>query len=50
MRVNNISKDAEFRLSAAADANYNDVVMVIDMLRDLGITNYAIMSQLSMEQ
>lgn len=47
MRVNDISKDAEFRLSAAADAKYDNVVMVIDMLRDLGITNYAMYSTLS---
>lgn len=47
MSVNSISKDAEFRLSAAADAKYDNVVMVIDMLRDLGITNYAMYCTLS---
>lgn len=46
MRMNNISKEDFFMIRTNAEADYTEVVAVIDVLNELGIKNFQLMTSL----
>ncbi len=49
MQMNNIDKDANFTIKTDTDVEYSDVVDIIDILKELGITKFQLSSATSVQ-
>ncbi len=47
--MNNIDKDANFTIKTDTDVEYSDVVDIIDILKELGITKFQLSSATSVQ-
>ncbi len=47
IQMGNIDKDANFTIKADTDVEYSDVVIIIDILKELGITKFQLSSAVS---
>lgn len=49
MQMNNIDRDANFTIKTDTDVEYSDVIEIIDILKELGITKFQLSSDASVQ-